>query len=317
MRIAIACDHIGFPLKASIVEALEGEEHAVLDLGTHSPDPIDYPPMAKALATAIGKGFVDGGILLCESSMGGAMAGNRFPSIRAAACHDADAARQSREKLNVNLLCVGAPGIEPDGAVAIVREWVKAQFSDDERDVRTLTKINELDGARGAVRSKGHGAVRASPAPAAAPAAVAAPPAVAVPPAAAAPTAVAAPPAVATLPVAATPPAAADNTPKAPDITAVMKVVAGVTDADTKAIATRILQFIRNRFPTAAGTATEGGFTFTLDGQHVGTVTIGKNFVEIEAGPDRITTSKVRDAERLDVLLNLPSIVKAFDAIRV
>ena len=72
MRIAIACDHIGFALKASVIEALEGEEHAVLDLGTHSPAPVEYPAMAKAVATTIGKGFVDLGILLCESGIGGA-----------------------------------------------------------------------------------------------------------------------------------------------------------------------------------------------------------------------------------------------------
>jgi ribose 5-phosphate isomerase B len=286
MRIAIACDHIGFPLKASIVEALEGEEHAVLDLGTHSPDPVDYPPMARAVATAIGKGFVEVGVLVCESAIGGAMAGNRLASIRAAACQDAETARTCREKLNVNLLCVDA-GVESDGAVTVVREWVKAQFSNDERDVRTIAKITEFGkAASGGQRGAGSVAVSAPP-----------------------------PASVTTTAPSAAP--AADTGPKTPDITPVMKVVAAVKDPDTRAIATRILQFLRNRFPTAAGTASEEGFTFTLDGQHVATVTIGKNFVELEAGPDRITTSKVRDADRLDLLLNLPSIVKAFDAIKV
>ena len=286
MRIAIACDHIGFPLKASIVEALEGEEHAVLDLGTHSPDPVDYPPMARAVATAIGKGFVEVGVLVCESAMGGAMAGNRLATIRAAVCQDPGTARESREKLNVNLLCVGA-GVDSDGAVAIVREWVKAQFSNDERDVRTIAKITEFGkGSSGSQRGSGSVTVSAAPPPSATTSASSAA-------------------------------SSADTGPKTPDITPVMKVVAAVKDPDTRAIATRILQFLRNRFPTAAGTASEEGFTFTLDGQHVATVTIGKNFVELEAGPDRITTSKVRDADRLDLLLNLPSIVKAFDAIKV
>ena len=285
MRIAIACDHIGFALKASIIEALEGEEHAVLDLGTHSPAPVEYPAMAKAVATTIGKGFVDLGILLCESGIGGAMAGNRLATIRAAACQDPETARQSRERLNVNLLVIGA-GVESDGAVAIIREWVKTDFSGSEHDVKTLAKINELDaGLRGGQRHDAHGAVAVGAAPTAAAAAPAAP--------------------------------VVDMTPKTPDITPVMKLVAAVKDPDTKAIATRVLQFLRNRFPTAAGTASEEGFSFTLEGQHVATVTIGKNFVELEAGPDRITTSKVRDADRLDLLLNLPSIVKAFDAIKV
>ena len=293
MRIAIACDHIGFPLKASIVEALEGEEHAVLDLGTHSPDPVDYPPMARAVATAIGKGFVEVGVLVCESAMGGAMAGNRLATIRAAVCQDPGTARESREKLNVNLLCVGA-GVDSDGAVAIVREWVKAQFSNDERDVRTIAKITEFGkGSSGSQRGSGSVTVSAAPPPSATTSASSATTA------------------------ASSAASSADAGPKTPDITPVMKVVAAVKDPDTRAIATRILQFLRNRFPTAAGTASEEGFTFTLDGQHVATVTIGKNFVELEAGPDRITTSKVRDADRLDLLLNLPSIVKAFDAIKV
>jgi ribose 5-phosphate isomerase B len=287
MRIAIACDHIGFALKASIIEALEGEEHAVLDLGTHSPAPVEYPAMAKAVATTIGKGFVDLGILLCESGIGGAMAGNRMASIRAAACQDPETARQSRERLNVNLLVIGA-GVESNGAIAIIREWAKTDFSGSEHDVKTLAKINEIDGGpRGALRHDTHAAVAVGVAPTV----VAAAPAPAAP--------------------------AVDMTPKTPDITPVMKLVAAVKDPDTKAIATRVLQFLRNRFPTAAGSASEDGFTFTLDGQHVATVTIGKNFVELEAGPDRITTSKVRDADRLDLLLNLPSIVKAFDAIKV
>ena len=104
---------------------------------------------------------------------------------------------------------------------------------------------------------------------------------------------------------------------KASDITAVMKVVASVKDSDIKAIATRVLQFLRNRFPTATGTPREDGFAFTLGDQHVATVVIGRNFVELEAGPDRVSTSKIRDLERLDLLLNLPSITTSFDSIKV
>ena len=186
----------------------------------------------------------------------------------------------------MSLLCVGG-GVDPNGAVAVAREWVKAQFSGNEHDVRTIAKIAEIEaGSHGGPHAHGSVSVSAASTAAASASAVSS----------------AAP--------------AADSGPKTADITPVMKLVAAVKDPDTKAIATRVLQFLRNRFPTAAGTATEEGFTFTLEGQHVATVTIGKNFVELEAGPDRITTSKVRDADRLDLLLNLPSIVKAFDAIK-
>ena len=301
MRVAIACDHVGFSLKASIIEALEGEEHAVLDLGTHGSDPIDYPPMAKSVATAVGKNFVEVGILLCQSGMGATIAANRFAGIRAVSTADAASARESRTQLNANFLCVSAAGLAPAAAVALVKEWVSTQYAGDENAGRLLAKIGELTGAsatRGVSAASGRPAPREqAPMPSAAPPAPHAP----------APAAVDAPP---------SPPPSVE-VPKAPDITAVMKVVASVREPDTKIIATRILQFLRNRFPTAAGAPTDEGFQFTLDGQHVATVTIGKNFVELEAGPDRITTSKIRDAERLDLLLNLPSITKAFDAIKM
>ena len=296
MRVAIACDHVGYSLKASIIEALEQDEHAVLDLGTHGSDPIDYPPMAKSVATAVGKNFVEMGILLCQSGMGAAIAANRFSGIRAVATADGASARESRAQLNANFLCVGAAGLTPSTAVALVKEWVGTQYAGDENAGRMLARIGELTGAsatrgtgpsRPASRETG---TMSAPAPAAAPSAAEAP---------------------------APPPPPPVETPKTPDITAVMKVVASIREPDTKIIATRILQFLRNRFPTAAGAPTDEGFHFSLDGQHVATVTIGKNFVELEAGPDRITTSKIRDAERLDLLLNLPSITKAFDAIKM
>ena len=311
MRIAIACDHVGFSLKASIIEALEQDDHAVLDLGTHGPDPIDYPPMAKSVATAVSKNFVEMGVLLCESGMGAAIAANRFSGIRAAAPSDTGAARESRVKLNANFLCIAANGAPAATVAALVKEWVDTQFSGDEHTNRVLARIGELTGASGA---RAAAAVRPAPREAAAPA----PPAPAPHAPAPAPTPVAAEPSSAPPPPPPPPtPTSSDAPQKAPDITAVMKVVASVKEPDTKIIATRILQFLRNRFPTAAGTPTEEGFQFTLDGQHVATVTIGKNFVELEAGPDRITTSKIRDAERLDLLLNLPSITKAFDAIKM
>lgn len=282
MRIAIGCDHIGFALKAALVEALEQDEHAVLDLGSHSAEPTDYPPLARAVATAIGKNFVDLGILACESGLGGAIAANRFAGIRAIPCQDAVAARQGRERLDGNLVCIGAEDIDADRAVAIIREWVNTKFLGEEHDVRAIARITELEETpRGAGRRAASISTSVGSAPASAPV-----------------------------------PAAAEA-PRASDITAVMKAVAAVKDADTKLTATRILQFLRNRFPTATGVATDGGFTFTLEGQHVATVTIGRNFVELEAGPDRITTSKVRDADGLDMLLNLPSITKAFDAVKV
>lgn len=325
MRVAVACDHVGFALKAAIVEALEQEDHAVLDLGGHSADPVDYPPIAKTLAVAIAKNFVDRGILLCANGVGGAIAANRFAAIRAAASTDPATARASREQLDTNVLAVTST-LTPDAALALVKEWMSAEFSSSPQTTSVLAKLGEIAG--GPV-PKGRAAPKATSAAAPAPAAAA--PAATAPAAAAAP-ASAAPAAAATAAPAAAaaeedvievvttpsppPPPAAMEPPRASDITAVMKAVAGIRDSDVKSLATRVLAFIRNRFPTAEGVVTSDGFGFALKGQHVATVTIGKNFVELEAGIDRVSTSKIRDLERLDLLLNLPSITQSFEAIK-
>ena len=279
MRIAIGCDHVGFPLKASLIEALEQEAHAVLDLGTHGTDPTDYPPLARAVAVAIAKNFVDLGILACETGAGASIAANRFPGIRAIACQDPAAGRQGREHLDANLVCLGAAEIDSERAVSIVREWMNAKFLGEAQDVRAIARIAELEDSRRA------GTRRATPA-ASSPASTPSP---------------AAPPAV--------------EAPRVSDITPVMKAVAAVKDGDTKLTAMRLLQFLRNRFPDAVGTVTDDGFTFTLGDQHVATVILGRNFVSLEAGPDRVPTSKLRDADGLEMMLNLPSITKAFDAV--
>jgi ribose 5-phosphate isomerase B len=277
VRIAIACDHVGFPLKSSLLEALEQDEHAVLDVGVHSTDPADYPPLARAVATAINKKFVDLGIVACASSVGASMAANRFAGIRAIACEDPAGARQGRERLDVNLVCLGAADVDSEGAVAIVRAWVGAAFLGEERDVRAIARIAELEKPRVAGARPLAPAV-AAPAPAATP-------------------------------------VAAMESPRVSDISAVMKLVAGVKDDDTKLTATRLLQFLRNRFPSATATVTDDGFTFDLDDQHVATVKLGRNFLELAAGPDRIPTSKIRDADQLEMMLKLPSVSKAFDAL--
>ena len=322
MRVAIACDHVGFGLKAAIVENLEQSDHAVLDLGTHGRDPIDYPTMAKAIAAAVAKNFVDRGILFCANGMGGAIAANRFSGIRATFGTDPATVRESREQLDANFLSISAANLAPEAALSLVKEWMSAEFSRDEQAAGALAKIAELTGASALRPSPARPATSSaapatpSPAPAAAPQAAA--PAAPTAPSTPTPPPPPAPAAAAPAPTAvesAQPPVMEPT--KASDITAVMKVVASVKDSDIKAIATRVLQFLRNRFPTATGTPREDGFAFTLGDQHVATVVIGRNFVELEAGPDRVSTSKIRDLERLDLLLNLPSITTSFDSIKM
>jgi ribose 5-phosphate isomerase B len=289
MRVAIACDHVGFALKTSIIEALEQDEHAVLDLGTHGPDPTEYPPIAKAVAVAVGKNFVDRGVVLTVSGIGGAIVANRFSGIRAAAASDSAMARDSREQVDANVLSVSAEKLTPEAAIVIVREWMSVEFSGTSGVLSRIGEVAGMSVPRSA--SAARTAVTNGPPPSATVAEAA--------PAAADDTA-----------------ASATEAPKPSDITAVMKLIASVTEPDMKMLATRVLQFIRNRFPTATGTPTSSGFVFTLDDLHVASVTIGKNFVELEAGPSRVSTGKIRDVERLEVVLELPRITSSFDGIK-
>jgi ribose 5-phosphate isomerase B len=272
MRVGIVCDHVGFGVKTAVIEALEYNSHAVLDLGTHSADPTHYAPMARAVVAAVQKNFVDGGIVLCASGLGAAIVANRIPGIRAAVGCDPATARESREQIDTNVLTITAGNVAPDVVLAIVTSWMSAEFSRTDQAVAALKLIE--------------GSAAAAPRRAAPVASEAPPPS---------------PPAEAARPS---------------DITAVMKVIAAVTDSEVKGLATRVLQFIRNRFPTAVGTPTDHGFSFVLDDQHVATVKIGKNYVEMESGPDLVSTGKIRDVEHLEMLLNLPSVTKSFDGLK-
>src|SRR5215813_5883331 len=96
MRIAIGCDDTGFLLKEHVSAALEAHGHDLLDLGTFSPDPVDYPDYARAVGQALLRGFVDAGMFICGSGASAAIAANKIRGIRASLCHDPEAARLAR-----------------------------------------------------------------------------------------------------------------------------------------------------------------------------------------------------------------------------
>lgn len=141
MRVAVACDHAGFPLKARIIEELGKLGHQTTDLGTDSTDPVDYPDYSKAAADAVLAGLADRAILICGSGAGACVAANKFKGVRAATCHDPFSAHQSVEDDDVNVLCLGARIIGPELAVELVRRYMGATFSGAERHKRRLGKI--------------------------------------------------------------------------------------------------------------------------------------------------------------------------------
>jgi len=145
MRIAIGCDHAGFVLKKPAVDELRRLGHEVLDLGTNSEEPVDYPDFAQAVGEAVMRGEADRGLLLCGSGVGASVAANKIPGVRAAVCHDTFSARQGVEDDDMNVLCLGARVIGPQLALDVIRAWQNAAFSNAERHARRLGKVKALE----------------------------------------------------------------------------------------------------------------------------------------------------------------------------
>ena len=145
MKIACAFDHAGFPLKPIVLETLRAAGHEVIDLGTDSTAPVDYPDKARDAANAVREGEADRAVIVCGSGAGVAVAACKFPGIRAATAHDTYTAHQSVEHDDVNVLCLGARVIGPALAAEIVAAFSLADFSGDERHVRRLGKIKAIE----------------------------------------------------------------------------------------------------------------------------------------------------------------------------
>jgi RpiB/LacA/LacB family sugar-phosphate isomerase len=145
MRVAVAADHAGFELKGHILEALRAQGHVVVDLGTTSTDPVDYPDFAEAAAREVLAGRVDRGVVVCGSGVGASVAANKVPGIRAGLCHDTYSAHQGVEHDDMNVLVLGARVIGVDLARELVRAFLGATFSGGERHMRRLAKIRALE----------------------------------------------------------------------------------------------------------------------------------------------------------------------------
>jgi ribose 5-phosphate isomerase B len=145
MRIALSADHAGYELKQSLGAALAKQGHEVLDLGTHSTAPVDYPDCAEAVAQAVTTGRVDRGIIVCGSGAGVSIAVNKFPGLRASVCHDCYTAHQAVEHDDMNVLCLGARVVGAAVAEEIVAAFLGAAFSGEERHQRRLNKILAIE----------------------------------------------------------------------------------------------------------------------------------------------------------------------------
>jgi RpiB/LacA/LacB family sugar-phosphate isomerase len=145
MRIAGGSDHAGYSLKEHLSTWLAESGHAVYDLGTHSEDPVDYPDYAAAVAQAVLDGRADRGIVICGSGAGACIAANKFQGIRAAVAHDTYTAHQMVEHDDVNVLCLGSRVVGQALAEDLVKTFIEAKFSREDRHVRRLDKIRALE----------------------------------------------------------------------------------------------------------------------------------------------------------------------------
>ncbi len=145
MRIVVGADHAGYVLKQEVAEALRNSGHEVLDVGTNSTAPVDYPDSAEAVAKAVIDGRSERGVLICGSGVGASVAANKLPGIRAAVCHDTYSAHQGVEHDDMNVLVLGGRIVGPALALELVGAFVAARFSGEERHVRRLGKVKALE----------------------------------------------------------------------------------------------------------------------------------------------------------------------------
>jgi RpiB/LacA/LacB family sugar-phosphate isomerase len=147
MKISLGSDHAGFELKEHILKFLAELGHTPQDVGTHDTSPVDYPDYAAAVAKPILDGIVDRGILICGSGVGASVAANKFRGIRAGLCHDTYSAHQGVEHDDMNVLVLGGRVIGEEMAKELVRAYVGAHFTGEERHVRRLAKIHAIEEA--------------------------------------------------------------------------------------------------------------------------------------------------------------------------
>jgi ribose 5-phosphate isomerase B len=145
VKIACGFDHAGFALKEAVIGALREGGHEVLDLGTDSEEPVDYPDIAVDVGKAVRDARAERGVLVCGSGAGVAVAASKMAGIRAATVTDTYTAHQCVEHDDVNVLCLGARVTGPELARDILRAFAAASFTHEERHRRRLGKIDAIE----------------------------------------------------------------------------------------------------------------------------------------------------------------------------
>src|ERR1700693_4799740 len=145
MKIVIGSDHAGFQLKIAMGDLLRSLNQEVLDVGAFNENPSDYPDFAEAVGRAILERKAERGVLICGSGVGASVAANKLTGIRAAVCHDSYSAHQGVEHDDMNILVLGSRIIGVKLAENLVKAYLAANFTNEDRHVRRLAKIKALE----------------------------------------------------------------------------------------------------------------------------------------------------------------------------
>jgi RpiB/LacA/LacB family sugar-phosphate isomerase len=145
MKVAIASDHAGFLMKQDVAEYLRKNGYEIIDLGTNSQEPVDYPDFSEAAGRALLEGKAERGIVICGSGVGASVAANKIPGIRAGLCHDHYSAHQGVEHDDMNVLVLGSRVIGLEMAHDLVLAFLNAKFTGEDRHQRRLAKIKSIE----------------------------------------------------------------------------------------------------------------------------------------------------------------------------
>jgi len=145
LKIAVGSDHAGFGLKQEVAESLRKQGYDVLDVGTNSTAPVDYPDFAEKVGLAVTEGRAERAVLICGSGVGACVAANKIPGVRAAICHDTYTAHQGVEHDDMNVLVLGGRVIGAAVAFELVQAFVGARYTAEERHARRLAKVQAIE----------------------------------------------------------------------------------------------------------------------------------------------------------------------------
>jgi ribose 5-phosphate isomerase B len=149
MKIAVGCDHGGFPLKDVVIESVKAAGHEVIDVGTFTADAVDFPDFTKKVGEKIQSGEAERGILICGSGIGAAIAANKMKGIYASICHDTYSAAQGVMHDAMNVLCLGGRVIGPELVKVLIPAFLNAEYLGDkkggERFAQRVGKIKSME----------------------------------------------------------------------------------------------------------------------------------------------------------------------------